>query len=84
MIPGTAAVPGYGTQYHVPRTVENRVPDANICCCCCCLHIKPFFLPNDISSDIYTRYMICTYVYVMYDAATRVEWRQRKVLRISY
>ena len=19
------------------------------CCCCCCLHIKPFFLPNDIS-----------------------------------
>ena len=20
------------------------------CCCCCCLHIKTFFLPNDISS----------------------------------
>ena len=40
------------------------------CCCCrCCLHIKPFFLPNDISSTpsvrpdsfILERYRFCGY-----------------------
>ena len=47
-----------------PVVTVNTVPSINhekpwkivkptpilICYCCCCLHMKPFFLPNDISS----------------------------------
>ena len=37
------------------RDVSNETSNVHlfllfVVCCCCCLHIKPFFLPNDISS----------------------------------
>ena len=46
-MPPSCALPGYdipGTWYLVRRKYML------VCCCCCCLDIKPFFLPNIISS----------------------------------
>ena len=40
-----------GTASGAPRAKYHvRIVLCCCCCCCCCLHIKPFFLPNDISS----------------------------------
>ena len=39
-------------RHNIVYTTEYMLKIVNTCCCCCCccLHIKLFFLPNDISS----------------------------------
>ena len=51
----TAAVQQYLSHSHDRCSIFFHESTCSHCCCCCyccccCLHIKPFFLPNDISS----------------------------------
>ena len=51
------------------------------CCCCFCLHIKPFFLPNDVSSTLSARPDSSSYEYV---EGCKLPWLQTETEKMWF